>query len=278
MQEAECEPQECHAQWHGRVVEEPGPAGRHVHLKRRRLTPPPQEATRTLRTKKAGTHTRCHVAAQAAALRHSLFAGITLLRRETAFAEAGRCLERGQRQHAGGCLVSTRSRRCALARVATSQHALARERGCCHVAAQHRGRRSAQPNPPRACRWTGILPPRRCHGAAQQAAGWRVGLSGRLPKSPPRSVRGSGSSGPLPRRSTAAPPPLPRRSAAVALLPKMSRPGHLQQLSHAERGRDARSAAATVAVFAVLRPQPEGRLQALRGPRYLSNAGRAARQ
>ena len=72
-------------------------------------------------------------------LRLSLFAVTTLLSREPAFTGAGPCLKRGQRQHADGRLVSTRS--CSLhpcARCHCGWHALVRLQGhrCATAVAQ----------------------------------------------------------------------------------------------------------------------------------------------
>ena len=108
-------------------------------------------------------------------------------------------------------------------------------------------------------------------GAMEQ----RVGLLGCLPKSPSRSIQGLGSS---------------CRAAAIA---SHSRHGHRHYCGRrqwrapqsespgatcssnptAERGRYARSAAATVAKFAVVRPQSEGQPRALRRPEVVVVAG-----
>lgn len=90
------------------------------------------------------------------------------------------------------------------------------------------------------------------------ADGRRAGLSGRLPKSPPCSIQGLGLSSRCYSGSTA------RRSCRTAARRRGVAPQGVvprRQPSHTERGRDARSAAATVAVFAV-GPPPVGRAAA----------------
>ena len=131
------------------------------------------------------------------------FAGTNPLGEGTAFAAAGRCLERGTWRHAGGCLVSTGSREL---RPRTRCH-----RGstcCCESAAVplrqlSSERPSAQPN----LRAPAGGPARRrrypCHcGSSGTGSIWSKRLSGRLPKSPPRGIRGPG---PCHCGSTAAP-------------------------------------------------------------------------
>ena len=110
------------------------------------------------------------------------------------------------------------------------------------------------------------------------ADGRRAGLSGRLPKSPPCSIQGLGLSSRCYSGSTA------RRSCRTAARRRGVAPQgvvprrHLQQPSHTERGRDARSAAATVAMFAV-GPSPVGRTAyALRRPYILPQTSRGAEE
>ena len=59
-------------------------------------------------------------------------------------------------------------------------------------------RRTAQPNPrseaPCTRRWVGATPPHRCHSGGSAGSVWHMGLSGRLPLSPPRGIQGPGSS------------------------------------------------------------------------------------
>ena len=97
-------------------------------------------------------------------LRLSLFAVTTLLGREPAFTGAGPCLKRGQRQHADGRLVSTRS--CSL-RPCARRHCGGTHLSDCKGAAVplrwlSNRLRSAQPNPPYARRWAGATSPHQC--------------------------------------------------------------------------------------------------------------------
>ena len=127
-------------------------------------------------------------------LRLSLFAVTTLLGREPAFTGAGPCLKRGQRQHADGRLVSTRS--CSL-RPCARRHCGGTHLSDCKGAAVplrwlSNRLRSAQPNPPYARRWAGATSPHQCHSGGLAGEVWQVGLSGRPPKFPSRSIQGPG--------------------------------------------------------------------------------------
>ena len=128
-------------------------------------------------------------AAQATALRLSLFAATTPLCREPSFEGAGRCLKRGQRQHADGRLVSTRSRWCAFACMAT-----AAARTMSKALLLHSGRAAAgvarhNPIPLRPpVGWRSAAVSRHSGGAACSARS--TGLSGRLPIFPSRTASG----------------------------------------------------------------------------------------
>ena len=164
--------------------------GRHVHVgKTRRLTPPPQGSythpTGPAQCRHSGSTSTQHTDTH-------LFARTNSLCRKTAFAAAGRCLERGRRQHAGGCLVSTRSRN---SRSRTQRHSGSTrwiERLPCHSGGSAAG--VARRNP--ILHSSAGEPARRrqlpCHCGSSAGSIRRVGLSGRPPKSPPRSIQGLG--------------------------------------------------------------------------------------
>ena len=141
----------------------------------------------------ADTHTHCHYCGTRAAIRLSRFAVTTPLSQEPAFTGAGPCLKRGQVQHADGCLVSTRSCTAAPVGVATI---VARLVGVRLPPLLWGGASVARHNPIRHALAGG--PAVHCQAAATYQAELvveqRVGLSGRLPKSPPCSIRGLGSS------------------------------------------------------------------------------------
>ena len=162
-------------------------------------------------------------AAQATALRLSLFAATTPLCREPSFEGAGRCLKRGQRQHADGRLVSTRSRWCAFACMAT-----AAARTMSKALLLHSGRAAAgvarhNPIPLRPpVGWRSAAVSRHSGGAACSARS--TGLSGRLPIFPSRTASGGrvnelpchcgGTAAPLRRRcSPKCDPPAPLAAA-----------------------------------------------------------------
>ena len=234
---------------------------------KRRLTPTPQGATCIPPGPIGQTRTlAATIAAQEAALRLSRFAVTTPLSREPALAGAGPCLKRGRMQHADGCLVSTRSCTAAPVSVATTAARLVRVR---LPPLLRGGAGVARHNPIHHALADG--PAFHSHAvatdAAQRAMEQRVGLSGRLPKSPSRGIQGPGSSCCC-HCCGAAVAAVATVAARRRRAPQSDSPGATcSSIPIAERGRYAPSAAATVAKFAVVRPQSEGRPQALRRPR-----------
>ena len=171
--------------------------GRHVCLLKKEQTPTDSPATGSYMhptgPRWADTHTHCHYCGTRAAIRLSRFAVTTPLSQEPAFTGAGPCLKRGQVQHADGCLVSTRSCTAAPVGVATI---VARLVGVRLPPLLWGGASVARHNPIRHALAGG--PAVHCQAAATYQAELvvekRVGLSGRLPKSPSRGIQGPGSS------------------------------------------------------------------------------------